>query len=142
MINWPQLPDYGVYSVWPQEGIEAFHPEDRSKVEDWVPSEHIFERTEFDGEYYHVRIPNVITLRVKPILWLPVSFEGLRVGDQVEVLANNLQNDPMIATIIAMRYSTVRKVIEYSIEHLGMQIEKSFVASELVRLPGPLEPPE
>ena len=87
MINWPPLPDYGVYSVWPQEGIEAFHPEDRSKVEGWVPSEHVFERTAFDGEYYHVRIPNVITLRVKPVLWLPVDFEGFRVGDQVEAVS-------------------------------------------------------
>jgi hypothetical protein len=83
----------------------------------------------------------VIALRVKPILWLPVDFEGFRVGDQVEVLANNFQNDPMIATIIAMRYSTVRKIIEYTIEHIDMQIEKAFVASELVRLPGPLENP-
>jgi hypothetical protein len=46
-----------------------------------------------------------------------------------------------VAKIVAMRYSTVQRVIEYSIEHLGMQIEKVFVSSELVRLPGPLENP-
>lgn len=139
MIQWPKLPDYGIYSVWPQEGIEAFHPDDRDKVDGWVPSDHVFERTKFDGEFYHVRIGSIIELRIKPVLWLPVHFEGLRVGDQVEVLGNNLQNDAVIATIITMKYSSVRQVIEYSLEHQDMQIEKPFTASELVRLPGTLD---
>ena len=111
MIGWPTLPDFGIYNVWPEEGVQAVHPEDRDRIHAWVPSDHVFERFEFDGEYYHVRYGDRVSFRIKPVLWLQVPDEGLRLGDQVEVLSNNMQNDPLVANIIEMRYSPIHHAI-------------------------------
>lgn len=134
MLNGPLLPDYGIYHVWPEQGVEAFHPEDRDKIDGWIPSNFVFERFEYDGEYYHVRYGDRVTLRIKPTLWLEIPDEGLRLGDQVEVLSNNMQNDPMIANIAEMRYSQVHNAIEYSLEESQMQVDKAYLAHEFVRL--------
>jgi hypothetical protein len=134
MLGGPILPDFGIYHIWPQEGIESFHPEDRDKIDGWVPSDHVVERFKYDGEYYHVRYGERVTFRIKPVLWLEIPDEGLRLGDQVEVLSNNMQNDPMIAQIIEMRYSQVHNAIEYTLESNEMPIEKGYLAHEFVRL--------
>lgn len=134
MIQSPTLPDFGIYHVWPESGIEAFHPEDRDRVNGWIPSDHVFERFEYDGEYYHVRYGERLTLRIKPILWLEIPDEGLRLGDQVEVLSNNMQNEAMVADIVEMRYSQLQHAIEYTLEQGGMRIDKAYLAHEFVRL--------
>jgi len=134
MIDWPTLPDFGIYHIWPEQGVEAFHPEDREKIHGWIPSDHVFERFEFDGQYYHVRYSDRVTFRIKPTLWLEISDEGHRLGDQVEVLGNNMQNDPIVANIVEMRFSQVHKAIEYTLEQSDMRIDKAYLAHEFVRL--------
>ena len=134
MLGDPILPDFGIYHVWPQEGMESFHPEDRDKIDGWIPSDYVFERFEYDGEYYHVRYGDRLTFRIKPVLWLEIPDEGLRLGDQVEVLSNNMQNDPLIGQIVHMRYSNIHNAIEYTLEENDMPIEKGYLASEFVRL--------
>lgn len=134
MLNGPILPDFGIYHVWPERGIEAFHPEDRDKIDGWIPSDHVFERFEFDGKYYHVRYSDHVTLRIEPTLWLEVPDEGLRLGDQVEVLSNNMENEPMVARIVEMRFSQVQNAIQYTLEHNEMRIEKPYFSHQFVRL--------
>ena len=134
MLNGPILPDFGIYHVWPERGIEAFHPEDRDKIDGWIPSDRVFERFEFDGKYYHVRYSDHVTLRIVPTLWLEVPDEGLRLGDQVEVLSNNMENEPMVARIVEMRFSQVQNAIQYTLEHNEMRIEKPYFSHQFVRL--------
>lgn len=134
MLNGPALPDYGIYHVWPEQGLDAFHPDDRDKIDGWIPSDYVFERFDYDGEYYHVRYGDRVTLRIKPTLWLEIPDEGLRLGDQVEVLSNNMQNDAMVANIAEMRFSQVHNAIEYKLEQSHMQIDKEYLAHEFVRL--------
>jgi hypothetical protein len=134
MIDWPTLPDFGIYHVWPEQGIEVLHPDDRDKVEGWIPSDFVFERYSYDGQYYHIRYGDRMSLRIRPTLWLEIPDEGHRIGDQVEVLSNNMQNEPMIANIVEMRFSQVHKAIEYTLEHGDMRIDKPYFANEFVRL--------
>ncbi|MFM8189116.1 MAG: DUF6960 family protein [Pirellula sp.] len=134
MLNGPILPDFGIYHVWPERGVEAFHPEDRNKIDGWIPSDLVFERFDWDGKYYHVRYADRVILRIEPILWLEIPDEGLRIGDQVEVLSNNMQNDPMVAQIVDMRFSQIQNAIEYTLEHSEMRIEKQYLVHQLVRL--------
>jgi hypothetical protein len=134
MLNGPVLPDFGIYHIWPEQGVDAFHPEDRHKIDGWIPSDHVFERFEYDGKYYHVRYGDRVTLRIEPTLWLEISDEGHRLGDQVEVLSNNMQSDPMVAQIVDMRFSQIQNAIEYTLEHSEMRIEKLYLAHQFVRL--------
>jgi hypothetical protein len=134
MIDWPTLPDFGFYSVWPEQGLDAFHPEDRDKIDGWIPGVHVMERFAFDGEYYHVRYGDRLSFRVKPILWSQVRDEGHRLGDQVEVLGNNMQNEAVVAKILEMRFSQVHSAIEYVLEHNLMRVEKAYLSHEFVRL--------
>lgn len=134
MIDWPTLPDFGIYTIWPEQGLDAFHPEDRDKIDGWIPSDHVMERFAFDGEYYHVRYGDRLSFRVKPILWSQVRDEGHRLGDQVEVLGNNMQNEAVVAKILEMRFSQVHSAIEYVLEHNLMRVEKAYLAHEFVRL--------
>ena len=83
MINWPELPDCGVYLFWPEEGTDWIHPDDLSIVQGWIPSTRVFRRHSYDGVYYRLQY-GVDVLRVKPTLWLKVADEGFWIGDQVD----------------------------------------------------------
>jgi hypothetical protein len=129
-IDWPQLPDMGVYLTWPELGIEAIHPDDRELAESLIPSDRVFRRVSFDGEYYRVEYHEK-SFRIRPTLWLQVSDEGLRIGNQVEVLGAFLQAEPMIATISEMHYSQTRGAIQYTLDHHEMPFPRPFLADEL-----------
>lgn len=132
-IMWPPLPDMGVYLTWPEDGLEAIHPEDRGIAEGLIPSNRVFRRTAFDGVYYTVEYGEA-SFRIKPSLWLQVQDEGLRIGDQVEVPSRMMQAEPMIAVIIDMRYSQDQGCIHYGILHNDMPISHDFKVDELLPL--------
>jgi hypothetical protein len=132
-IEWPPLPDMGVYSTWPDLGLEAIHPDDRDVAQRLIPSDRVLVRTAFDGTYYTVEY-GVQRFRIKPSLWLQVRDEGFRIGDQVEVPSRMMQADPMIAVIIDMRYSQERGGIRYSLLHSEMPLSHEFLADELIQL--------
>ena len=106
MINWPELPDCGVYLFWPEEGTDWIHPDDLSIVQGWIPSPRVFRRHSYDGVYYRLQY-GVDVLRVKPTLWLKVTDEGFWVGDQVEVRGLLMDREPCIATISEMTFDRV-----------------------------------
>jgi hypothetical protein len=132
-IEWPPLPDMGVYLMWPEKGLEAIHPDDRAVAERLIPSDRVFIRTDFDGTYYKVEYGDQ-SLRIMPSLWLQVHDEGFRIGDRVEVPSRMMQSDPMIAKIVEMRYNQDRGVIGYRLLHNEMPLEHEFVADELIQL--------
>jgi len=132
-IEWPQLPDMGVYLTWPEQGLQAIHPDDQAIAEELIPSDRVFRRTAFDGVYYTAEFGDR-TIRIKPSLWLQVKDEGLRIGDQVEVPSRMMQADPLIGVIIDMRYCQDQGIIRYGLLHSDMPLDHTFRAEELIPL--------
>ncbi len=132
-IDWPPLPDMGVYFAWPAQGIEAIHPDDRQVAEQLIPSDRVLHRVAFDGTYYTLQYGEQ-SFRIRPSLWLQIADEGFRIGDRVEVAGRMMQAEPMIATISEMHYSQDKGAIEYTLDHHEMPLPKCFLAEELVQL--------
>lgn len=130
MIDWPELPDCGVYLQWPEEGTDWIHPEDVELVRSWIPSNRIFFRYGFDGTYYQLSYGER-TVRVKPTLWLKLEDDGLRIGDSVEVLSVNLEREPMVATILTKRYEVETQKIGYTLLHRELPLDRTYYADEL-----------
>jgi hypothetical protein len=133
MINWPELPDCGVYLFWPEEGTDWIHPDDLSIVEGWIPSTRVFRRHSYDGVYYRLQY-GVDVLRVKPTLWLKVADEGFWVGDQVEVRGLLMDREPCIATISEMTFDRVTSRILYQLIHREMPLPNTYTSDDLIQL--------
>ncbi len=133
MTTWPQMPDCGVYLVWPQDGLEWIHPDDVALVEAWIPSSRVFRRHSFDGEYYRLQYGDQ-TVRAKPTMWRRIDDEGFSVGDRVEILSNFHENEPGLGIIKEMRFEKSSSRILYSLESREMPLPRCFVAADLVPL--------
>ena len=126
-------PDCGVFLTWPESGEDAFHPEDLKLAQEWIPSDRVFLRPHFDGTYYHLHYGEQ-SLRIKPSMWLPIADEGFRIGDRVEVPSQLMKNDPMVATIIEMRFAQSQSVIKYTLLNHEMPTPRTYLAEELTLL--------
>ena len=133
MTIWPDMPDCGVYLVWPCDGSDWIHPEDIKIAEDWIPSTRVFRRHSFDGEYYRLQYGE-ISIRVKPTMWHRVNDEGLSVGERVEILSHFQENDPGLGIITKIRFDKPRNQILYYIESRELPLPRPFVAADLVQL--------
>jgi len=127
------IPDVGVFLTWPESGENAFHPEDLKLALDWIPSDRVFQRPTFDGTYYHLYYGEQ-SIRMKPSMWLPIADEGFKIGDKVEVPSQLMKNDPMVATIIEMRYAQAQSVIKYTLLNHDMPTPRTYIAEELTLL--------
>ena len=94
----PELPDYGTFPRWPAEGSDWIHPDDLETVMHLVPSERVFRREQFDGEFYHYRYGD-IHFRLKPCMWLPLENEGVDIGDLVETTGLAMERELFIAHV-------------------------------------------
>ena len=130
MIDWPELPDSGVYLNWPSEGTDWIHPDDVATVEHWIPSDRVFHRIGFDGTYYQLQYGDAV-VRVKPTLWLKLNDDGFRIGDQVEVKSIELEREPIIARILEIRYDAALGSIYYLLEHRELPLARRYLAEEL-----------
>ncbi|XZE33507.1 DUF6960 family protein [Pirellulaceae bacterium SH501] len=133
MIDWPELPDCGVYLNWPSDGTDWIHPDDIALVEHWIPSDRVFRRIGFDGTYYQIQYGDSVA-RVKPTLWLKVADEGFHIGDQVEVKSIELEREPIIARIQEIRYDAALGSIHYQLEHRELPLARRYLAEELHQL--------
>ena len=131
MIDWPTVPDLGVFLSWPELGGVAFHPDELELGQRLIPSDRVFVRTGFDGTYYRIEYGEH-QLRIRPSMWLAVRDEGFRIGETVEIVGRLLQNDPCIATIQEMRYALSKGGIQYTLRHADMPLTKPFIAADLV----------
>lgn len=129
----PNMPDYGVYLVWPCEGNQWIHVDDVAIVEHLIPSNRVFRRSLFDGEYYHLNYGDQ-RLRVRPTMWLQVPDEGLWIGDQIEIIANFYENEPCIGKIVEMRLDQNLNRILYSIESREQILPRNYLVEELKQL--------
>ena len=130
---WPEMPDCGVYLVWPNEGLDWIHPDDVAQVERWIPSTRVFRRHSFDGEYYRLQYGEQV-VRVKPTMWRRVDDEGFSIGDRVEILSHFQENEAGLGIITEIRFEKSSNRILYSIESRELPLPRPFLATDLVPL--------
>lgn len=136
-MQFPLLPDYGVYLWWPQAGHSWIHPDDVALANHLIPGERVFRRERYDGLHYHLRHGDQ-TLRVRPTIWLPVKYEGVDVGDRVEVLAEGIEREAFVAVVDAMHYYRPKKQIEYHLRRRGQLLPRRYLVTELRAIKQPL----
>ena len=129
-MQWPILPDYGCILRWPSDGVEFIHPEDREVALRCFPSERVFRREKFDGEYYHYRYGEV-SFRLKPVMWLKVREEGIDVGDQVETIGLGLERERFVAQVWGIYYLRRKGRIVYRLKRGDQQFANLYTSDEL-----------
>jgi hypothetical protein len=132
-MQWPVLPDYGCIFRWPVDGVDFIHPEDQEVALRCFPSERVFRREKFDGEYYHYRYGDV-TFRLRPVMWLKVREEGIDVGDQVETIGVGLERDRFVAQVWGMYYLRRKGRMVYRLRRGEQEAPRLYTSDELKSL--------
>lgn len=126
----PDLPDWGAYLRWPMEGVEWVHPDDLQIAQEMIPSQRVFRRSRWDGEYYWLQYGQT-RIRVKPSMWFRVPDVDLEVGQQVELLARQGKNDPGIFRIADIFWDRSRRRVEYTLRRDALELEKRFARADI-----------
>ncbi len=126
----PDLPDWGAYLRWPLDGDAWIHPEDLEAAQKLIPSHRVFRRSMWDGQYYWLHYGNV-RLRVRPTMWYPVQPVDLEVGQQVELLSRNGENDAGIFRIREILFDPKRREIEFYLRLGELSISRAYSRSDL-----------
>lgn len=129
-MQWPPLPDYGCFPRWPADGDDFIHPDDRSKVARFIPSERVLKREAFDGTYYHY-LYGKLRLRLRPTMWLKVAHEGIDIGDEIETIGRSLQRELFVATIWGMYFVRRKGCILYRLKRGEMPVPRLYAAKDL-----------
>jgi hypothetical protein len=129
-LDWPQLPDYGCIPRWPENGYEFIHPDDVAIASRCFPSERVFRRFRFDGDFYHYSYGE-IQFRLRPSMWLRVKSEGIDIGDAVETVGASLERELFVAEIWGMYYVRRKGRILYRLRRGTTTVPKLFAASQL-----------
>jgi hypothetical protein len=135
-IDLPDLkrpPIHVVFPRWPCDGDAWIHPDDRCLASNLLPGDRVFRCEETEGPY------NLLTygyraLRVEPVLWLEVPEEGLKIGDQVEVLSRMGKNWPRVGFIREMRWRESGRQIAYQLRERTRDIPTFYYADDLRRI--------
>ena len=92
-------PKHGYYPWWPEDGDDWVHPEDVAAARRMIPSTRIWRRDGAAGRQgeYVVMHYGETRLRVRRTLWREAPYEGLDLGDWVEVRPRGLTNEPHTA---------------------------------------------
>lgn len=126
----PELPDHGTFPRWPAEGTAWIHSDDRSVVMHLIPSDRIFKRERFDGTYYHYRYGET-RFRLKPCMWLPLTDEGVDIGDLVETVGLGMERELFVGKVNDALYSAEEGRCVYRLSRPGaMEDERVFGREE------------
>ncbi len=124
-------PAFGYFPWWPEDGDRWVHPEDVALVRSLLPSNRIFRRDEAHGELVQLSY-GPIRFRAERTLWKPVRWEGLGLGDWVEVRPRGFANEHATGVIHEVRYDEQREQILYQITPSGaLPLEKHFTFDDL-----------
>jgi hypothetical protein len=124
-------PKYGACLWWPENGTDWIHPHDVPKAEDFVPGHRVMLRTYYDDEYSLLTYGD-LTVRVRPVMWLPVDFEGFKVGDVVETRSHMGRNEAFVATIHEMTWNDREKRIEYGLARSGRIEHRKYLSDDIM----------
>ncbi len=130
-MQWPQLPDYGSFLRWPQNGQGFIHPDDVAIVTKVIPGPRVLKRTAFDDTYYHYEYGSV-RFRLRPAMWRSVRWEGIDIGDQVETIGVGMERDRFVASVWGMYFVQRKGCILYRLRR-GQQIAPQLYAADHLR---------
>lgn len=126
----PELPDWGVYLRWPEDGNDWIHPEHTALAQTLIPSRRIFNRTDWDGEFYHLNYGKH-HLRVRPSMWTPIGPIDLCIEQQVELLAQFGKHDPGIFRIEDILYTPEHQSVEFILRRGDIVLETPFTRQDI-----------
>lgn len=126
----PELPDWGVYLRWPEDGNNWIHPDDITLAQSLIPSRSVFNRTKWDGEFYHLNYGEH-RLRVRPSMWMPIEPVDLSIEQQVELLAQFGKHDPGIFRIEDILYDPEHRRTEFILRRGEIVLETPFTRQDM-----------
>ncbi|EMI46322.1 DUF6960 family protein [Rhodopirellula sp. SWK7] len=126
------FPQYGLIPRWPENGQEFIHPDDVRLVTRLIPSERVLRRDSFDGTHYQYHYGE-FAFRLRPCMWLPISGEGLDIGDEVETIGTGMERELFVGVITGMYYVRRKGRILYRLRR-GDQSQKRLYVKEHLRL--------
>jgi hypothetical protein len=126
----PDMPDFGVYALWPEPGDNWYHPDDTAIIAELVPSNKVLMRTHYDGTYYHLRYGAKV-VRVRPTMWQSVAPIDLEIGQPVEILPRYGRNDPGIGFIVDILHNLNQCHTQYFVRRSEMKIPSAFERDDL-----------
>lgn len=126
-------PKYGCFLRWPQDGDDWLHPADVAIARSVLPSDRIFCRDGNDGDFHCLHYGDVM-IRALPALWQEVTYEGLDIGDWVEVLSRGMRNERRAGIIREMRWDGREKLIRYQISENDLPIPEFYTRDDLERV--------
>ncbi|MFK8111724.1 MAG: hypothetical protein AB8B91_05965 [Rubripirellula sp.] len=129
-MDWPPLPDYGCIPRWPQDGQAFIHPDDLAVASRCFPSERVFRRDRFDGEYYHYSYGEIV-FRLRPSLWLKVKTDGIDIGDQVETLGVAMERELFVAEVWGMYFVRRKGCILYRLRRGSTMVPRLYTCQQL-----------
>lgn len=130
ITQFPELPDWGVYSRWPMPGHSWIHAQDISLAIQLIPSGRVFKRSYWDRTFYLLHYGKA-RFRVRPTMWQPVEQVDLEVNQQVELLSCFGRNDPGIYRIAEILYSPRSQRIEFRVRRGSMELPESYLREDL-----------
>jgi hypothetical protein len=110
----PLLPVYGVFPRTPADGTDWIHPDDAEIVAGLIPGNRVFCRHRFEDGYYHFRYGET-RFRLRPCMWLPITAEGIDIGDSVETIGVGLREELFVSEVIGMFYFQRDRRIQYQL---------------------------
>ena len=121
-------PKYGVYLWWPV-AEDWVHRDDLDTANELIPSDRVFRREEYDDQYSLLLYGDQF-IRIRPVIWLEIHSEGYEIGDQVEVKSQMGKGQPVVATIVDIRWDKQSRMIKYSLSANGRAVERAYTSDE------------
>lgn len=127
---------HGVF-LWGSDQLSKWvHPDDLELAAAIIPGYRVFRREpcreQEDRDLGYAEIfYGAQSLRIRPIVWLPVKPAGFTVGDRVEVLSDQGQRQPGLATIQEMRWNRYTQTIEYKLRGNELHFRRVYASDEL-----------
>jgi hypothetical protein len=127
---------FGVCLSWPDESLGWVHPEDKEIAERLVPGNRIFKRQACrhyaDRELGYSLISYAAEqFRVLPAIWLPIKFEGIEIGDLVEIKSRLGRRRPAIGKIRDIHWNRLAQRIEYFVDANTIQSNTPLKSDDL-----------
>lgn len=129
----PDLPDWGCLLHVSEEFDALVHEEDLQEAMRLIPSRRVFCRDRWDGEFYWLHYGSA-SLRVRPSMWVSAPASEFRVGEQIELLRRQGENDAGIYHIRDVTLAKNGEALEYWLRRGEMPIERSFGPDDLMAL--------
>ncbi len=126
----PDMPDWGAFLRWPTDGVQWLHEDDIAIAKRLLPSQRVFCRRKWDGEYYWLQYGQD-EIRIRPVMWTQVPQVDLDVGQQVELLARLGKNDPGVFRVAEILFCAALGRVSFRLTRDTLTLKKQFLREDL-----------